>query len=70
LTGSRGQENGHLIGNDFAVKLGFDLSGKDPLLPATTGCLPVAQFVAGQEPFVAFGYVPSAVFTFIHISVL
>ena len=33
----------------------------DPLLPATTGCLQVAQFVAGQEPFVALGNVPIAV---------
>lgn len=33
---------------------------QDPLPTATTVRLPVAQFVAGQEPFVAFGNVPFA----------
>ena len=38
-------------------------SGRDPVDPlptATIDSLPVAQFVAGQEPFVAFGNVPFA----------
>lgn len=42
----------------FALKFGLDQSALDPLPTATTGRLPVAQFVAGQEPFVAFGNVP------------
>lgn len=43
--------------------LGFDLvrSATDPLLPVTTVSLGVAQFIARQKPFVAFGGVPNAV---------
>jgi hypothetical protein len=47
-----GQENGHLIGVDFAVKLGFDRSGKDQLLSLTTGIFLDVLFIAHHKPFV------------------
>lgn len=36
-------------------------SVSDPLLPVTTVSLGVAQFIAREKPFVAFGGVPNAV---------
>jgi hypothetical protein len=41
-----------LIGVDFAVKLGFDWSGKAQLLSLTTGSFLDVLFIAHHKPFV------------------
>lgn len=46
-----------LDGDGCADKSFKRISAADPLLPATTGSLPVAQFNPSQKPFEAFGNV-------------